>query len=227
MHKIITISREFGSGGRELGKRLAEELGIPCYDHQIIEMIAKENGFDERYVANVSEKSIEAAYPMTIGHRFAMPSMEIMEQPIRVAAAQRQIIENFAKQGDCVIIGRCADVILKDYHPLNLFIYADMEAKVERCIRRAPEGEHLTRNEIERMIKQVDTNRAQYRQVGRQGVLSPVRQHHGEVHEGDRSGAGRLCAVLVQRGISRTAETAGRESPPAVSLCVNGKEQAI
>ena len=139
MHKIITISREFGSGGRELGKRLAEELGIPCYDHQIIEMIAKENGFDERYVANVSEKSIEAAYPMTIGHRFAMPSMEIMEQPIRVAAAQRQIIENFAKQGDCVIIGRCADVILKDYHPLNLFIYADMEAKVERCIRRAPQ----------------------------------------------------------------------------------------
>ena len=49
MHKIITISREFGSGGRELGKRLAEELGIPCYDHQIIEMIAKENGFDERW----------------------------------------------------------------------------------------------------------------------------------------------------------------------------------
>ena len=125
----------------------------------------EENGFDERYVANVSEKSIEAAYPMTIGHRFAMPSMEIMEQPIRVAAAQRQIIENFAKQGDCVIIGRCADVILKDYHPLNLFIYADMEAKVERCIRRAPEGEHLTRNEIERMIKQVDKNRAQYRQM--------------------------------------------------------------
>ena len=83
MHKIITISREFGSGGRELGKRLAEELGIPCYDHQIIEMIAKENGFDERYVANVSEKSIEPPYPMTIGHRFAMPSMEIMEQPIR------------------------------------------------------------------------------------------------------------------------------------------------
>ena len=64
-----------------------------------------------------------------------------------------------------MIIGRCADVILKDYHPLNLFIYADMEAKVERCIRRAPEGEHLTRNEIERMIKQVDKNRAQYRQM--------------------------------------------------------------
>ena len=66
--KIITISREFGSGGRELGKRLAEELGIHCYDHEIIELIAKEHGFDERYVANISEKCIEAAYPTTIGH---------------------------------------------------------------------------------------------------------------------------------------------------------------
>ena len=76
--KIITISREFGSGGRELGKRLAEELGIHCYDHEIIELIAKEHGFDERYVANISEKCIEAAYPMTIGHRFAMPPVQIM-----------------------------------------------------------------------------------------------------------------------------------------------------
>ena len=99
-------------------------------------MIAKENGFDERYVANVGEKSIEAAYPMTIGHSFAMPPIQLMDQPIRVAAAQRQIIENFAKQGDCVIVGRCADVILKDYHPLNLFVYADKEAKIERCLRR-------------------------------------------------------------------------------------------
>lgn len=72
MNRIITISREFGSGGRELGKRLAEALHIPCYDHEIIEMIAKENGFNEDYVAHVSEKSIEAAYPLTIGHRFGV-----------------------------------------------------------------------------------------------------------------------------------------------------------
>ena len=163
--KVITISRAFGSGGRELGKRLADELGIPCYDHEIIEMIAKENGFDERYVANVSEKSIEAAYPLTIGHRFAMPPLHIMDQPIRVAAAQRQIIENFAKQSDCVIVGRCADVILEDMKPLNLFVYADMESKVQRCIERAPEGEDLTRNELIRMIRQIDKQRAQHHQM--------------------------------------------------------------
>ena len=163
--KIITISREFGSGGRELGKRLADELGIPCYDHEIIEMIAKDNGFDERYVANVSEKSIEAAYPLTIGHRFAMPPLQIMDQPIRVAAAQRQIIENFAKQSDCVIVGRCADVILEDMKPLNLFVYADMPSRVQRCKDRAPEGEDLTDNELVRMIRQIDKQRSQHHQM--------------------------------------------------------------
>ena len=163
--RIITISREFGSGGRELGKRLAEELGIPCYDHEIIEMIAKENGFDERYVANVSEKSIEAAYPMTIGHRFAMPPLQIMDQPIRVAAAQRQIIENFAGKSDCVIVGRCADSILEDLNPMNLFVYADMASRVQRCVDRAPAGEDLTRKELEKMINQIDKQRRQYHQM--------------------------------------------------------------
>ena len=163
--RIITISREFGSGGRELGKRLAAALGIPCYDNEIIEMIAKENGFDERYVANVSEKSIEAAYPLTIGHRFAMAPMHLMDQSIRVATAQRKIIENFAEQGDCVIVGRCADVILEDMKPLNLFVYADMDSKLQRCIERAPEGEDLSENELERKIKQIDKQRAQHRQM--------------------------------------------------------------
>lgn len=163
--RIITVSREFGSGGRELGRRLAEALGIPCYDHEIIEMIAKENGFDENYVANISEKSIDMSYPMTIGHRFAMPNFQIMDQPIRVAAAQRKIIENFARKGDCVIVGRCADIILKEYHPLNLFVYADKASKVQRCIDRAPEGENMSRSEIERMMRQIDRNRAQYREM--------------------------------------------------------------
>ena len=150
MNRIITISREFGSGGRELGKRLAGALGIPCYDHEIIEMIAKENGFNEDYVAHVAEKSIEAAYPLTIGHRFGMQPFQVMDQPIRVAVAQRQIVENFAKQGDCVIVGRAADVILQDYKPLNIFVYADKESKIERSQSRAPEGAHLTGKAIQR-----------------------------------------------------------------------------
>jgi len=165
MRRIITINREFGSGGRELGKRLADALGVPCYDHEIIEMIARENGFDERYVANVSETSIEAAYPLTIGHRFAMPILPVMDQPIRVAVAQRKILENFAEKGDCVIVGRCADVILEKYHPLRMFVYATMDSKVARCQARAPEGEDMTRKEMERRIRQVEKGRAQFREM--------------------------------------------------------------
>ena len=112
-------------------------------------------------MAIVGEICIEAAYPMTIGHRLAMMPVTVMDQPIRVAVAQRQLLEKFAQQGDCVIVGRCADVILKDYHPLNLFVYADMDAKVERCMKRAPEGEHLTRSEMEKAIRRIDKERAQ------------------------------------------------------------------
>jgi cytidylate kinase len=165
MNRIITISREFGSGGRELGKRLAEALGVPCYDHEIIEMIARENGFDERYVANVSERSIEAAYPLTIGHRFAMTDFPIMDQPIQVAVAQRKILENFAEKGDCVIVGRCADVILHAYDPLRIFVCASLDSKVARCEARAPEGENLTRKEMEKQIHQIEKSRAQFREM--------------------------------------------------------------
>ena len=166
MNKIITINREFGSGGRELGKRLADALNVPCYDNEIIELIAKENGFDAEYVANISEKSVEAAYPMTIGHRFAAPFLTMLDQPIRVAVSQRKIIENFAKQGDCVIVGRAADAILKEeFHPLNLFVYANMQSKVKRCMDRAPEGENLSAQEMEKKIKQIDKARAQHHEM--------------------------------------------------------------
>lgn len=158
---IITISREFGSGGRELGKRLAEALHIPLLrpsDHRDDRQGERP---EHRLCGQRGEKCIEAAYPMTIGHRLAMMPVTVMDQPIRVAVAQRQLLEKFAQQGDCVIVGRCADVILKDYHPLNLFVYADMDAKVERCMKRAPEGEHLTRPEMEKAIRRIDKERAQ------------------------------------------------------------------
>ena len=162
---IITISREFGSGGRELGKRLSDALGIPCYDHQIIEMIAKDSGFNEDYVANVSEKSIEVIYPMTIGHHFSVPAIPFLDQSIRVSTEQRTILEGFARQGDCVIVGRCADVILQDYHPLNIFVYADTESKVRRCMERAGADEKLTADEIRKQMKRIDKERTQYRQM--------------------------------------------------------------
>lgn len=160
---IITISREFGSGGRELGKRLSEALKIPCYDHEIIEMIAKGQGLDEGYVSRMSEKSLQAAYPLTIGHRFSTMPNYVTKQAIAVAVEERKVIEECAKQGDCVIVGRCADIVLAKYNPFNIFVYADENSKFRRCLERATKEEGLSQTEIQRKMKEVDKNRAKYR----------------------------------------------------------------
>jgi len=159
--RIITISREFGSGGRELGKRLAEELEIPCYDHQIIEMIAEKTQTDKNYVSHVSEKDIRAIYPSTIGRRFVIPDFS-ENQAIQIQAEQRRLIEELALQGDCVFVGRCADIILKEYNPFNIFVYADQGSKTARCLAR-DEGNSLTAADVQRKMKSIDQGRASYR----------------------------------------------------------------
>ena len=160
---IITISREFGSGGRELGKRLAEELGIPCYDAEIIDHIAAENGFDKNYVAHFSEQSLTPFYMSTIGRRFATGLDAHTQQVMQISAAQWKIVENFAKQGDCVIVGRASDIILEKYDTLDIFVYASTESKIERCQKRAKEGEHWTAGQIKKKMKEIDKGRARYR----------------------------------------------------------------
>ena len=160
--RIITISREFGSGGRELGKRLADALGIPCYDHEIIDMVAEQNGFDKNYVAHISEKDIRVFYPSTIGHRF-MYHKSAAQQPVKIAVAEHEIIRKLANQSDCVIVGRCADVVCRDLHPFNIFVYADRISKLQRCEERADKNEHFSEKEMLRKMKQIDKERAAYR----------------------------------------------------------------
>ena len=163
-NRVITISREFGSGGRELGKRLADHLGVPCYDHEIIDMVAEKHGFDKNYVSLLSEKDVRVFYPSTIGHRFMAPA-RAAQQPVRVALAQHEIIRSFAQQGDCVIVGRCADVVCRDMQPLNLFVYADKLSKLARCQARAAKTEALSEREMLRRMKQIDKDRAAYREL--------------------------------------------------------------
>jgi len=159
--RIITLSRQFGSGGRELGKRLSEALGIPCYDHQIIDLVAEEHGLDKEYVARTAEKAIRAVYPSTIGRHFTWTP--VAEQPMKIAATQHEIIKRLSDEGDCMIVGRGADVILKDIKPLRLFVYADMDARVKRCFEHSQKNEKLSETEILRMIKKIDKERSAYR----------------------------------------------------------------
>lgn len=160
--KIITISREFGSGGRELGKRLADTLGVPCYDHEIIEMVAERYGFDKNHVAHVSEKYIRVFYHSTIAHRLVTPH-PVAQQSISITVAEHTLIKELAQQGDCVIVGRCADVICREMHPFNIFVYADKLSKLARCEERADKNEHLSEKNLFRKMKQIDKERAAYR----------------------------------------------------------------
>lgn len=159
---IVTISREFGSGGRELGKRLADHLGVPCYDHEIIDLVAEKCGLDKTYVSHLSEKDIRVFYPSTIGHRFLAPS-SASQQSVKVTLAQHELIRQLAGQGDCVIVGRCADIVCRDMEPLNLFVFADQLSKLARCQERARQEEKLSDRELLRRMKAIDRERASYR----------------------------------------------------------------
>ncbi len=159
--KIITISREFGSGGRELGKRLADLLGFDYYDREIITAIAGACGLDENYVEKAMETHAWQQVPLTYGAAFGFqaPQMELLVE-------QKKVIDGIAKAGrDCVIVGRDADILLAKYAPLTLFVCADTNAKVRRCAERAAKGEELTRKAMEQKMRQIDKARARSREM--------------------------------------------------------------
>ena len=137
MNKIVTISREFGSGGREVGKRLADELGLGYYDKEIINEIAKETGMSEEYIQNISEKGIYP-YSFQFAKSFAIYS-GVQSNQTEILVAQTKVLKKIAEKGNCIIVGRGANAILKDYNTMNIFVYADMESKINRCHKKAKE----------------------------------------------------------------------------------------
>ena len=170
MRKIITICREFGSGGREVGKRVAEILQVAYYDYEIVTELAKRTEFAEEYISRFSEKRIEPIVypPITIGRSlhvargYYQPISQNMVQYMNIHIEQGKLLREFAQASDCVIVGRCANHILKDMDPLRVFIYADMDTKVKRCKEKTPENEDLSEKELVRHIKEIDKSRAAY-----------------------------------------------------------------
>lgn len=160
MNQIITISREFGSGGRELGKRLADELGFSYYDREIVEEIAKEMGISETYIQMISEKGV-SQNAFHFGKTFTIFG-NLQSNQTEILVKQQEILKKIAEKGNCVIVGRGANVILKAYEPINLFIYADMKSKVKRCKEKANKDEKIGEKELEKKILSVDKHRKNY-----------------------------------------------------------------
>lgn len=162
MKKIITIGREFGSGGRELGRRIAEELKIAYYDQEIITEISKRSSLSEQYVSQILEGETISLPPITIGRSFYPVKDPAFELKQSIYQQQSKIILEMAENSDCVIVGRCADYILKDYEPFRLFVYADMESRMKRCREKAPKQERMSEKELKQHIMEIDSKRAKY-----------------------------------------------------------------
>jgi len=163
MKGIVTIGRQFGSGGREIGAKLASELGIPFYDHELIIRAAKESGFSETIFENAEKKASNSLlYSLVMG----MSSYGVQDGGYsslslddRAYLAQAEVIRKVANEGPCVIVGRCADYILKDKpYITNLFVYADMDV---RC-KRVAEMKTASPDKIKDEITKGDKSRANY-----------------------------------------------------------------
>ena len=163
--RIITVSREFGSGGRELGKRLSDLTGFDYYDSEIIAAVAERSGLDAAYVANSLSDHGWQNYPITF--RCTLGSAAYLQASrVGLLLEQKRVIEQIAELGkDCVIVGRNADVILRKLAPFNIFVCAETGAKLRRCLERAPEGERLSETELLHRIKQIDRVRARTREI--------------------------------------------------------------
>lgn len=172
MDKVITISREFGSGGRELGVKLANALGIPFYDKEVISMAADDMEIAEEAFRKYDE---QVEVPDYLDRERAMALSDLYEVPIsdQLFVAQSNVIRRLAFHGSCVIVGRCADRILED--SVNLFVHAKMSWRAERVM--AEEGVS-DRKETERHIREIDEKRKDYYQYYTGNTWGKAQNYH-------------------------------------------------
>lgn len=154
MNRIITISREFGSGGRTIGKKVADKLGIPCYDSELIEKLAQESGFTKDYIKEAGEYTPGGFLASAFSNRSFGPTNEDI-----LWEMQCRIITELAEKESCVIVGRCADCVLQDKADcLKVFIHADMAFRAKRIVEVYGEREQSP----EQRLRDKDKRRAAY-----------------------------------------------------------------
>lgn len=163
MNKVITINRQYGSGGREIGRKLAEAYGIPFYDNEIIARAAKESGFAEAAFENSEDKATNSLlYQIAMGMNI-FTTQEVgfsgLSLDDRIFLAQANVIRKVAESGPCVIVGRCADYILREREDLvNLFIFASVDFRIKRSI----EIDMLPQAKAAEIVLKKDKTRSNY-----------------------------------------------------------------
>lgn len=163
MKYIITIGREYGSGGKEIGQKLAEKIGVKCYDKELLSVASKESGIDENlFYANDEKQQGSFIYSLMMGTYAMGEGGKIYpELPLshKMYIAQFDAIKKVADKGPCVLVGRCADYVLRERkNIINIFITADKEFKTKRLSERLSVGEA----KAEDIMNKTDKKRANY-----------------------------------------------------------------
>jgi len=150
---VITIAREYGSGGRLIGEELAKSLGIPFYDKELILLAAKKSGFSEEYIRRTEQiKSASFLYSLYM-------TSQVLPMSDQIFLVQSKIIQELAEEGPCVIVGRCADYVLRNNpNCMNIFIHAPLEERM----RRASEEYGETAANMEDFVRKQDKKRSSY-----------------------------------------------------------------
>ncbi len=158
-HRIITVSREFGSGGRTIGKETAEKLGIPCYDQELIEKIAEDSGLNKDFIREKGEYAPRGSlFASSFFYDRSYTGFNVQDL---LWQSQRKVILDLAEKGSCVIVGRCGDYILQGrYDLLKVFVYASPEKRAERIQKVYGEDDEVTKKHLEEKDKR---RRAYYR----------------------------------------------------------------
>lgn len=161
---IITIARQYGSGGREIGERVAAILGIPLYDKELITDAAAKGSLNEEIIKKADESAANSLlYTLAMGSNVLGTTMHFgYKMPLndKLFILQSEVIKEYAKEGSCVIIGRCADYVLRDEpNILRLFIYGDLDHRQARVLERHPE---LKSSQVIDVINKTDKRRSSY-----------------------------------------------------------------
>lgn len=157
-NRIVTISRQYGSGGREIGRRLAERLGIPYYDKELIILAAERSGYARSLFEEADQK---ASNSMIFSLMWAGSMVNSYDLPLndKIYLIQSGVIQQVARQGSCVIVGRCADYVLQDRFPcVNVFIHAALQKRMDRAVKVYG----LSPDDVQSVLLKTDKRRETY-----------------------------------------------------------------
>lgn len=157
--KIITISREYGSGGHLIGEQIANDLNIKFYDKNLIKIVAQESGFSEKFISEKEQQMPNSLLYQMVMQDYEVPIEKSLSPEDALFVAQSRVIRNLALKKPCVIVGRCADYVLRDIPScINVFLHADKSYKIERSIKEYGIKPEDASNEIERINKSGETH---------------------------------------------------------------------